>query len=145
MAMSSATEAGAPMCDINTTPLIDVMLVLLVTLIVTLPIMTHAVKLDMPQTTQPPPPQDQRPEVIDLEIDFDGTIVWNGTVVPNIDTLEGYFRTEAVKDPQPEIHIRADKEARFEFVGRVIYGIQRGGVVKVGFLTEPDHGIRGSR
>src|ERR1700688_2858093 len=98
MAMSSATEAGAPMCDINTTPLIDVMLVLLVTLIVTLPIMTHAVKLDMPQTNQPPPPQDQRPEVIDLEIDFDGTIVWNGTVVPNVDAPEGFFRTHVVKD-----------------------------------------------
>ena len=80
MAMSMGSESGAPMCDINTTPLIDVMLVLLVTLIVTLPIMTHAVKLDMPQTNQPPPPQDQRPEVIDLEIDFDGTIVWNRCV-----------------------------------------------------------------
>src|SRR5476651_2083071 len=108
MAMSTATEEGAPMCDINTTPLIDVMLVLLVTLIVTLPIMTHAVKLDMPQTNQPPPPPDQRPEVIDLEIDFDGTIVWNGTVVPNIDTLKGYFHTESVKDPQPESHLRPD-------------------------------------
>ena len=97
MSMSTATEEGAPMCDINTTPLIDVMLVLLDQLIVTLPIMTHAVKLDMPQTNQPPPPQRSAPEVIDLEIDFDGTIVWNGTVVPNIDTLEGYFRTEAVE------------------------------------------------
>ena len=83
MAMSMGTEAGAVMCDINTTPLIDVMLVMLIMLIITLPIMTHAVKLDMPQANQPPPPTDQRPEVIDLEIDFDGTIVWNGTVVPN--------------------------------------------------------------
>ena len=75
------------MVDINTTPLIDVMLVLLVTLIVSLPIMTHAVKLDMPQTNQPPPPPDQRPEVIDLEIDFDGTVVWNGTVVQSVSQL----------------------------------------------------------
>ncbi len=88
MAMSMGTEAGAVMCDINTTPLIDVMLVMLIMLIITLPIMTHAVKLDMPQANQPPPPTDQRPEVIDLEIDFDGTVVWNGTVVPNINQLE---------------------------------------------------------
>jgi biopolymer transport protein ExbD len=73
MAMSVGNAGGGVMCDINTTPLIDVMLVLLVTLIVSLPIMTHAVKLDMPQTNTPPPP-DQRPEVIDLEIDFDGTV-----------------------------------------------------------------------
>src|SRR5579863_325897 len=98
MAMSVGTGSGEAMCDINTTPLIDVMLVLLVTLIVSLPIMTHAVKLDMPQANNPPPP-DQRPEVIDLEIDFDGAVVWNGTPVANVDTLEGYFRVEAVKDP----------------------------------------------
>src|SRR5579863_5946094 len=102
MAMSVGTGSGEAMCDINTTPLIDVMLVLLVTLIVSLPIMTHAVKLDMPQDTRQLPPP--RPEVIDLEIDFDGAVVWNGTSIPNVDTLEGYFRTEAAKDPQPEIH-----------------------------------------
>ena len=83
MAMSVGNAGGGVMCDINTTPLIDVMLVLLVTLIVSLPIMTHAVKLDMPQSNNPPPP-DQRPEVIDLEIDFDGTVVWNGTPVQSI-------------------------------------------------------------
>src|ERR1035438_8477543 len=100
MNIGNASSYSEPemMIDINTTPLIDVMLVMLIMLIITLPIMTHAVKLDMPQTNQPPPPPDQRPEVIDLEIDFDGTIVWNGTVVPNIDTLEGYFHTESVKD-----------------------------------------------
>ena len=145
MAMSVGTGSGQAMCDINTTPLIDVMLVLLVTLIVSLPIQTHAVKLDMPNANNPPPPQDQRPEVIDLEVDFDGTVVYNGNPVPSIDTLEGYFRTEAQKDPQPEIHLRADKETRYEAVGRVMYAIQRGGIVKVGFLTEPDHGVRGAR
>src|ERR1700742_3759867 len=101
MAMSVGTASGAVMCDINTTPLIDVMLVLLVTLIVSLPIMTHAVKLDMPQNNQPPPPDQVRPEVIDLEIDFDGTVVWNGTQVNDLHQLEGYFREESVKDPQP--------------------------------------------
>jgi biopolymer transport protein ExbD len=80
MAMSvGAAEQGNPMMEINTTPLIDVMLVLLIVLIMSIPIMTHATKLDMPQTNNPPPPI--RPEVIQIDIDFDGTIVWNGTVV----------------------------------------------------------------
>ena len=136
---------GATFCDINTTPLIDVMLVLLVTLIITLPVMTHAVKLDMPNPNAPPPPQDQPPEVIDLEIDFDGTVAWNGTTIPDLATLEGYFHNEAQKDPQPEVHIRGDKDARYEDIGRVMYAIQRGSILKVGFLTEPDHGVRGYR
>ena len=91
--------AGEEMCDINTTPLIDVMLVLLVTLIITLPVMTHAVKLDMPDLSHQQPPPPVQPEVIDLEIDFDGTVVWNGTPVPNMDTLEGYFHTYADRIP----------------------------------------------
>jgi biopolymer transport protein ExbD len=98
------------LCEINTTPLIDVMLVLLVTLILSLPIMTHAVKLDLPQT---PVSQDQpRPEVIDLEVDFDGTVVWNGSPIDGMEQLERYFRAEARKNPQPEIHLRADRRAK---------------------------------
>ena len=90
MAMSVGTASGEAMCDINTTPLIDVMLVLLVTLIVSLPVMTHAVKLDMPNPNQPPPPPEQiKPEVIDLEIDSDGTVAWNGNSVTGLDQLEG--------------------------------------------------------
>ena len=135
MAMSVGTESGEPMCDINTTPLIDVMLVLLIMLIITLPIMTHAVKLDMLQTNQPPPPQDQRPEVIELEIDFDGTVVWNGTVVPNIETLEGFFRNEANKDPQPEIHLRPDRRALYDTVARVLAAAQRNRMKRIGFVN----------
>jgi biopolymer transport protein ExbD len=125
------------MCDINTTPLIDVMLVLLVTLIVSLPIMTHAVKLDMPQTNNPPPP-DARPEVIDLEIDFDGTVVWNGTVVASVQQLESYFHTEAVKQPQPEIHLRPDRRARYDNVARVLAAAQRNRMKKIGFVNTSD-------
>ena len=122
------------MCDINTTPLIDVMLVLLVTLIITLPIMTHAVKLDMPQNqNQPPPPTP--PEVIDLEIDFDGTVVWNGTPVPSMDTLEGFFHSEAAKDPQPEIHLRPDRRAKYDVVARVLASAQRNHMKKIGFVN----------
>jgi biopolymer transport protein ExbD len=132
--MAMGVAGGGEMCDINTTPLIDVMLVLLIVLIFSIPIMTHAVKLDMPQANNPPPP-DQRPEVIDLEIDFDGTVVWNGTVVPNIETLESYFRTEARKDPQPEMHLRPDRRAKYDNVARVLAAAQRNRMKKIGFVN----------
>jgi biopolymer transport protein ExbD len=123
------------MCDINTTPLIDVMLVLLVTLIITLPIMTHAVKLDMPDVSHPPPPPPVQPEVIDLEIDFDGTVVWNGTPIPSMDTLEGYFHSEAAKEPQPEIHLRPDRRAKYDVVAKVLAAAQRNHMKKIGFVN----------
>ena len=116
MSMSVGTsEAGAPMMEINTTPLIDVMLVLIIVLIMSIPVMTHNTKLDMPQTNNPPPPV--RPEVIQIDIDFDGTIVWNGTVVSGIPQLETFFRSarvsaESAGRPQPEIHLRPDRRSR---------------------------------
>ena len=133
MSMSVGTASGATFCDINTTPLIDVMLVLLVTLIVTLPVMTHAVKLDMPQANNPPPPN--RPEVIDLEIDFDGTVVWNGTVVPSLQQLESYFHTDGAKDPQPEIHLRPDKRSHYDTTAKVLAVAQRNHMQKIGFVN----------
>ncbi|MGO9804907.1 MAG: ExbD/TolR family protein [Steroidobacteraceae bacterium] len=126
---------GDEMCDINTTPLIDVMLVLLVTLIITLPVMTHAVKLDMPDVSHPPPPPPVQPEVIDLDIDFDGTVVWNGTPVASIDTLESYFHSEADKEPQPEIHLRPDRRAKYDVVARVLAAAQRNRMKKIGFVN----------
>ncbi len=134
MAMSVGASPGAVMCDINTTPLIDVMLVLLVTLIVSLPIMTHAVKLDMPQNSNPPPP-DQRPEVIDLEIDFDGTVVWNGTPIQSLDQLEGYFQTEADKPVQAEIHLRPDRRSKYDYVAKVLASAQRNRMKRIGFVN----------
>jgi biopolymer transport protein ExbD len=127
--------AGEEMCDINTTPLIDVMLVLLVTLIITLPVMTHAVKLDMPDVSHPPPPPPVQPEVIDLEIDFDGTVVWNGTPIPTLQTLESYFHTDAAKDPQPEIHLRPDRRAKYDVVAKVLAAAQRNRMKKIGFVN----------
>ena len=138
MAMSVGSSDGEAMCDINTTPLIDVMLVLLVTLIVSLPIMTHAVKLDMPDPRHPPPPQQQRPEVIQLEIDFDGTVVWNGTPVQNMDQLEGYFHTEAAKDPQPEIHLIPDRRVKYDYVAKVLASAQRNRMKKIGFVNNQE-------
>jgi biopolymer transport protein ExbD len=134
MSMSVGPSQDA-MCDINTTPLIDVMLVLLVTLIVSLPIMTHAVKLDMPNVNNPPPPPDQQPEVINLEIDGDGTVVWNGSPVASLEQLQGYFATETSKDPQPEIHLRPDRRAKYDVVAKVLAAAQRNHMKKIGFVN----------
>jgi biopolymer transport protein ExbD len=139
MSMTIGGAPGAVMCEMNTTPLIDVMLVLLVTLIVSLPVMTHAVKLDMPQNNHPPPP-DERPEVIDLEIDFDGTVVWNGNVVQNVKQLEDYFRSEAPKLPQPEIHLRPDRRAKYDYVAKVLAAAQRNRMKKIGFVNTSEFG-----
>ena len=128
-----STSDDAAMVDINTTPLIDVMLVLLIMFIITIPVMTHAVKLDMPRPTNAPPPPVQ-PEVIDIEIDFDGTIVWNGTAVAGVEVVERYFRVESQKDPQPELHLRPDRQARYEVVAAVLAASQRAGVTRIGIL-----------
>jgi biopolymer transport protein ExbD len=135
MGMNVSTgSSDAPMCDVNTTPLIDVMLVLLVMLIVTLPIMSNAVKLDMPRPNDNPPPT-VPPEVINIEIDFDGTVVWNSQPVPDIKTLDAYFKQEAAKDPQPEIHLRPDRRARYDVVANVMASAQRQKMVRMGFTN----------
>ena len=130
---STSAAPGAVLCDINITPLIDVMLVLLITLIVSLPIMTHAVKLDLPQA--PPSPPVTPPEVINLDIDFDGTVVWNGTALAGSQQLESHFLTEARKDPQPEIHLRPDAHVKYDFVAKVLASAQRNRMAKMGFVN----------
>jgi len=129
--MSIGGGEDEPMMDINMTPLIDVMLVLLIMFIITIPVMTHAVKLDMPRATNAP--SLAQPVVINLEIDFDGTVLWNGTPV-DFDALDGYFRREAVIDPQPELHIRPSKRAKYDVVARVLASAQRNGMRKIGFV-----------
>ena len=121
-----------PMMDINTTPLIDVMLVLLIMFIITLPVMTHAVKLDMPQSRNAPPPP-VVVEPIQLEIDWDGTVIWNGTPV-QLGALEGYFRVEAAKNPQPEVHVRPNRRANYDTVAKVLALAQRNGMKRIGFV-----------
>lgn len=131
----SVGEGGTdadPMMDINMTPLIDVLLVLLVMFIITIPVMTHAVKLDMPRPTNQPQ-QNTQPVVINLEIDFDGTVLWNGSPV-TVDALDTYFRREAANDPQPELHIRPNKRASYDVVARVLAAAQRNGLLKIGFV-----------
>jgi biopolymer transport protein ExbD len=132
--MSVGGDEGSVMCDINTTPLIDVMLVLLVTIIMTLPIQTHAVKLDMPLPRPDQPPPTVLPETINLDIDFDDSIYWNGNKVVLSD-LDGYFRQEAPKDPQPEIHLRPDKRAHYDMVAKVLASAQRNHMTKIGFVN----------
>jgi biopolymer transport protein ExbD len=132
--MSSARAIA--LCEINTTPLIDVMLVLLVTLIISLPIMTHAVRLDL--RLAPAPRDPQPPAVIDLDIDFDGTVVWNGTPIASAQQLESYLRAEAQKDPQPEVHLRADRRVKYDFVAKVLASAQRNRIRKIGFADTAD-------
>jgi biopolymer transport protein ExbD len=133
MAMSAGGAEGEPMMEINTTPLIDVMLVLLIMFIVTLPVATHAVKLDMPRPNNNPPPTEEPLAPIKLDVDFDGTIIWNGNVV-QMDQLEGYFRTEAAKNPQPELHVRPDRRANYDTVAKVLAIAQRNKMQRIGFV-----------
>jgi biopolymer transport protein ExbD len=135
MSMSVGESDGDSICDINTTPLIDVMLVLVVMLILTLPVMNHAVKLDMPNPNAPPPPPQQvQPEVVLLEIYSDNTIVWDGMTV-NMHTLEGYFQVDAAKDPQPEIHLQPDRRAKYDVVAKVLAAAQRNQMKRIGFVN----------
>jgi biopolymer transport protein ExbD len=130
--MSTGGGEDEPMMDINTTPLIDILLVLLIMFIITIPVMTHAVKLDMPRATNAP--SQTQPVIINLEIDFDGTVLWNGTPVPDFDTLDAYFRREAQNDPQPELHIRPSKRVDYDVVARVLASAQRNKMLKIGFV-----------
>jgi biopolymer transport protein ExbD len=100
--------------------------------IITIPVMTHAVKLDMPQKT-PPTDNPVTPEVIEIEIDFDGTILWNGT--PSTQSqVEGYFRSESQKSPVPELHVRPNRRAKYDVVANVLASAQRNGITKIGFV-----------
>ena len=127
---------------INTTPLVDVMLVLLIIFLITVPVINKVIPVKLPDAANIP--TQTKPENIVIAVDAAGNIYWNNGKVDTA-TLLDRIKEKAIVKPQPEIHIRADRDTKYEAVGRVIYTIQRGGVVKVGFLTEPDHGVRGAR
>ena len=133
MAIAVGKDEGEPMVEPNVIPLVDVMLVLLIIMIITVPVMIHAVKIDLPKEVNRP--TETKPENINLSIDFDGAIYWNDNGVDK-DSLLNYVLQEAVKDPQPEVHIRADKRARYEYVADTLFVLQRGGMRKVGFIAE---------
>jgi len=136
MAMKIGSGGGTSdpdvMVDINTTPLIDVMLVLLIMLIITIPIQTHAVKLNMPVGIPPPPLVP--PEVVTIEVDFDGTLIWNGRVLPDRQELEARLRAAAETPVQPEIHLRPNKLVKYESVAMVMASAQRLGMKKIGLI-----------
>ena len=136
MSMNVSTSGtDEPMCDVNTTPLIDVMLVLLVMLIVTLPIQTHAVKLDMPIPNPNPITPTVIPERITIEIDSDGTIVYNGVPIAGIAALDRLFAQEAVKEPQPEIHLVPARRSKYDVVANVMASAQRHKMQRMGFTN----------
>jgi biopolymer transport protein ExbD len=133
MSMNVGNDSGEAevMIDINTTPLIDVMLVLLVMLIITIPIQTHAVKLNMPIGNPPPPPEP--PQVVKLDVDFDGTVYWNGEQV-EMSSLDDRFKGAATQAPQPEFHLRPNKLVTYKYVAHVMAAAQRDGVTKIGLV-----------
>jgi biopolymer transport protein ExbD len=131
MAMAVTNNEGKPYSDINMTPLIDVMLVLLIIFIITIPGETHAIKIDNSSGHEPPP---THPEVIDLSIDFDGTLLWNRTRVDR-STLQGYITQEATKSPQPEVHITVDKFSKYAIVAETLADLQHRGLKKIGFVN----------
>jgi biopolymer transport protein ExbD len=137
-----AIAVGSPEGDeeqmnstINTTPLVDVMLVLLIIFLITIPVVTQSIPLELPKERNVP--TQTKPENILLAVSKDGDIYWGVQPMPNIDTLVERLKKESVKEPQPEVHIRGDQEARYESVGRLVVACQRAGILKVGFITEP--------
>ena len=132
MTVGSAQRQPDVMVDINTTPLIDVMLVLLIMLIITIPIQTHAVKLNMP--VGKPPPTTTQPQVVTIDVDFDGTIIWNGEQLSSRPELEARMRAAAAMAEQPEIHLRPNKLVRYRNVAMVMASAQRLGLTKVGII-----------
>jgi biopolymer transport protein ExbD len=131
MAMTIGSNAGNSYSDINMTPLIDVMLVLLIIFIITIPSQTHAVKIDNPSGA---PPLSVRPDVIDLSIDFDGTLSWNKTPVSRT-LMQSYIGHEASKRQQPEVHITVDRFSRYEVVAQTLADLQSRGLAKIGFVN----------
>ena len=120
---------------INTTPLVDVMLVLLIIFLITIPVVTQSIQLELPKEKNVP--TQTKPENILLAVSKDGDIYWNTRRIPDVDKLVEELKKEAVKEPQPEVHIRGDQDARYESVGRLVVACQRAGIAKVGFITEP--------
>ena len=132
MQVGSGGDDDAPMMDINTTPLIDVMLVLIIMLIITIPIQTHAVKMNMPVGPSAAPPRP--PEIIRIEIDFDGTVGWNGVIVADRAELENKLSQVAALPDQPEVHLRPNKLVSYKVVAMVMASAQRLGVTKIGLV-----------
>ena len=134
MAFGTQDEADEVMNEINMTPLVDVMLVLLIIFIITIPVMKHSVNVYLPQATNQP--QDIKPETIRLSVDAKGVYYWNEAVIDDA-SLPARLKEQAAKNPQPDLHIRGDKDVRYERVAQAMAAAQQAGVKKIGFITEP--------
>jgi biopolymer transport protein ExbD len=134
MAFGTQDEPDEVMNEINMTPLVDVMLVLLIIFIITIPVMKHAVNIDLPRATNQQ--QDQKPETVRLSVDATGAYFWNENRVDDA-ALPELLKAQAAKNPQPDLHIRGDKNVRYERVAQAMAAAQQAGVKKIGFITEP--------
>lgn len=134
MSFGTQDDSDDVMNEINMTPLVDVMLVLLIIFIITIPVMKHSVNVDLPRATNQP--EHIKPETVNLSIDAEGLYHWNEQPIAD-DALLAQLQAEAAKDPQPDLHIRGDKSVRYERVAQAMAAAQRAGVRKIGFVTEP--------
>ena len=138
MAMNVGTSEGGEdeaISTINTTPLVDVMLVLLIIFLITIPVVTQSVGVKLPEETNIP--RQTKPENIEIAVTRDGDVYWGMQLVRDNEDLVNRLKKIATQQPQPEVHIRGDQTGRYEFVGRVVFAAQRAGIQKVGFVTEP--------
>jgi len=137
MGMNVGSSSGEDEVNatINTTPLVDVMLVMLIIFLITVPVVTQTIAVNLPKETNII--RVTKPENIELSVSKDGDVYWNTKLVPDMEALVQRLGKEAVKNPQPEVHIRGDDKSRYESVGRVIFACQRAGIMKINFVTEP--------
>jgi biopolymer transport protein ExbD len=136
MNLQSSEQESGVMADINTTPLVDVMLVLLIIFLITIPVITKTVPVKLPNANNIP--TQTKPQDITIAVDAAGNVYWDDKMVADSNQLLTLIEQQAVRNPQPEIHIRGDKSASYKSIGHVLYELQRGGMVKVAFITEPD-------
>jgi len=134
VAFGTQDDTDEVMNEINMTPLVDVMLVLLIIFIITVPVMKHSVNIDLPRASSTP--QDSKPETVRLSVDAQGRYWWNEQQVADTD-LEPQLQAAAARNPQPELHLRGDKETRYDRVAQALAAAQRSGLHKIGFVTEP--------
>ena len=137
MAMNIGSSGGEDevVSAINTTPLVDVMLVLLIIFLITIPVVTHSIAMSLPKETNLP--RQTKPENIEISVNRDGDVFWNAQPVADNDALVAKLKKIGVMNPQPEVHIRGDEKARYESIGRVVFACQRAAILKISFVTEP--------
>jgi len=135
MNVGSASGEDEVNATINTTPLVDVMLVMLIIFLITVPVVTQSIAVNLPKETNQV--RITKPENIELSVSKDGDVYWGTKLIPDMEELVKRLGKESVKNPQPEVHIRGDDKSRYESVGRVIFACQRAGIMKINFVTEP--------